>query len=48
LLAENFTALAGFARKYVKDLDAAKEIANFILVLEKTHRQREFARCFSY
>jgi len=28
LLAENFTALAGFARKYVKDLDAAKEIAH--------------------
>ncbi len=37
LFRENFTALTGFARKYVKDLDTAKEITHdvFINVWEK-------------
>ena len=32
LFRENFTALAGFARKYVKDLDTAKEIAHDVFI----------------
>ena len=32
LFRENFTALAGFARKYVKDLDTAKEITHDVFI----------------
>jgi RNA polymerase sigma-70 factor (ECF subfamily) len=32
LFRENFTALSGFARKYVKDLDTAKEIAHDVFI----------------
>ena len=32
LFRENFTALTGFARKYVKDLDTAKEITHDVFI----------------